>query len=152
MGHSAGGHLAVMLTLNNEYLKQVGMDRSEVRATVGLSGAYDFVLSPSVRPVFGLAPDDQAAKPMIEPINFVDGHAPPMLLLHGLEDTTVDPGNSIRLAERIKKMGGKAKFIGYPNLDHAEVALALAKPFHWLAPVLDDAVRFLDQNSCPLPR
>jgi acetyl esterase/lipase len=149
MGHSAGAYIAVMLTLDNEYLKAVGMDRSMIQATAGLSGPYDFVLGPNIRPVFGLKPNDPSAKPEMEPINFVDGHAPPILLLQGLQDQTVEPGNAPRLGARIKRDGGKVKFIGYPNLAHVGVALALAAPFRWLAPVLDDTVNFFSRYSCP---
>jgi acetyl esterase/lipase len=145
MGHSAGAHIAVMLTLDNEYLKAVGMDRSDIRATAGLSGPYDFVIGPGVRPVFGLMPDDPSAKPNVEPINFVDGFAPPILLQHGLEDDIVESGNSSRLFSKICRAGGPVELATYPNLGHRGVALALAKPFWWLAPVLDDTLRFFEK-------
>jgi acetyl esterase/lipase len=142
MGHSAGAYIAAMLTLDARYLRQVGLDRSTIRAAACLSGPYDFVPSPDDRGAFGMARDDLTPSAQMEPIYFVDGHAPPMLLLQGLKDTTVDPRNAPELAERIRKAGGKARYIVYPHRGHPGVVLALAFPFRWLAPVLRDTVEF----------
>ena len=144
MGHSAGAHLAAMLTLDARFLKAVGLDRNAIRATAGLSGPYDFVPTESNRAVFGLRPDD--ATQTIQPIHYVDGQAPPMLLLQGLKDKTVEPGNAFRLAARIREAGGKVDCRAYPDRAHASVVVALAWPFRWLAPVLDDVTRYFNQH------
>ena len=81
----------------------------------------------------------------MEPINFADGKAPPMLLIHGLTDTTVNPTNSIHLAARIRAAGGSVKLILYPRIDHVGVVLALAWPFRWIAPTLRDTTEFFKQ-------
>jgi len=146
MGHSAGAHIVALLTLDGEYLKQVGLDRSAIRATASLSGPYDFVPATSDLAVFGMSSQSQTPNPRIEPINFVDGHAPPMLLIHGLCDETVDPSNSTRLAERIRKAGGQVQYISYPNRGHVGIVLALAWPFRWLAPVLRDATTYFREH------
>ncbi len=101
MGHSAGAHIAALLTLDGEYLRDVGLDRSAICATAGLSGPYDFVPPPDDRGAFSMPRDDATPDPRIEPISFVDGRAPPMLLVQGSKDQTVDPGNISRLADRI---------------------------------------------------
>jgi acetyl esterase/lipase len=147
MGHSAGAHIVAMLTLNAQYLNHVGLDRSAIRATAGLSGPYDFVPSPDDRGVFSMARDDTTPPPQIEPINFVDGHAPPMLLLQGLKDPTVNPANAAELASLIRKRGGDVVYIAYPQRAHVGVVLALAYPFQWLAPVLGDTVRFFREHQ-----
>jgi acetyl esterase/lipase len=146
MGHSAGAHVAVLLTLDGHYLKDMGLDRNAIRATAGLSGPYDFVPLPGDKAVFGMEPTDSTPDPAIEPIHFVDGHAPPILLLHGLKDKTVDSGNSARLAAKIKSAGGNVQYIAYPSRAHVGVVLALAWPFRWLDPVLDDTVKFFHQH------
>jgi acetyl esterase/lipase len=142
MGHSAGAYIAVLLTLDAEYLKHVGLDRSSIRATASLSGPFDFVPPPDDRGVFSMARDDTRPDPQIEPIHFVDGHAPPILLLQGLKDPEVDPTNATELAALIRKKGGEVVYIAYPNRAHVDVVLALAYPFRWLAPVLHDTVNF----------
>jgi acetyl esterase/lipase len=147
MGHSAGAHIVALLTLDGHYLRNVGLDRSAIRATIGLSGPYDFVPPPDDRAVFGMAAGSTLATtqsdPLIEPIHFVDGTAPPMLLIQGESDTTVYPENSIHLAARIRAAGGAVKLILYPHTDHVGVVLALAWPFRWIAPTLRDATAFI---------
>jgi acetyl esterase/lipase len=147
MGHSAGAYIAAMLTLNGQYLKHVGLDRSAIRATASLSGPYDFVPSPDDRGAFGMARDDTKPDPQIEPITFVDGHSPPMLLLQGLQDQTVEPANATALAARIRKQGGEVLYIAYPNRAHVGAVLALAAPFRWLAPVLHDTAKFFRDHQ-----
>jgi acetyl esterase/lipase len=146
MGHSAGAHIAALLTLDGHYLKDVGLDQSAVRATAALSGPYDFVPLPQDKAVFGMNETDSTPDPAIEPIHFVDGHAPPLLLLHGLKDQTVEAGNAARLEAKIRAAGGKVQYIAYPNRAHVGVVLALAWPFRWLDPVLDNTVKFFNEH------
>jgi acetyl esterase/lipase len=147
MGHSAGAHIATLLTLDPHYLKDVGLSPDAIRATVGLSGPYDFMPGAMSRGVFGMTAGDTAADPRIEPIHFADTHgAPPLLLLHGARDVTVEPANSSRLADRIVQSGGDARAICYPKLGHQTIVLALARPFQWLAPVLRDATTFFREH------
>jgi acetyl esterase/lipase len=146
MGHSAGSHIAALLTLDAHYLKEVGLDRKVIRATAGLSGPYDFTPNPWDRPVFGLATNDTYINPQIEPIHFVDGKEPPMLLIQGLRDKIVAPSNAMNLAARIRETGGQVELITYSNRAHATVALALASKFHWLAPVLDDVTDYFNRH------
>jgi len=143
MGHSAGAHIVGLLTLDDHYLKNVGLDRDAVRAAVGLSGPYDFVPPPDDRGVFGMGRSSTQPDAQIEPIHFVDGHEPPMLLIQGERDTTVKPSNSIKLAARIRAAGGDVQLILYPKVDHVGVVFALAWPFRWIAPTLRDATGFI---------
>jgi acetyl esterase/lipase len=147
MGHSAGAHIAALLTLDGHYLAEAGMDRKQIRGTAGLSGPYEFVPASDDRGVFGMSVTDTNPDPSIEPIHFVDGHAPPMLLLQGLKDQTVLPANTFRLAEKLRASGADVRVILYPNRAHVGVVLALAWPFRWLAPVLDDATRFFRERE-----
>lgn len=145
MGHSAGAHIAALLTLDPRYLAGVGLKRSAIRATAALSGPYDFVPSPGDLPVFGMKPGD-APVPGMEPIDFVDGHEPPMLLIHGLKDQTVDASNAARLTARICQAGGKVRYIMYPERAHVGVVLSLAASFRWLAPTLRDVSMFFREH------
>ncbi|HEX3356615.1 MAG TPA: alpha/beta hydrolase [Tepidisphaeraceae bacterium] len=141
MGHSAGAHIAALLTLDARYLKDVGLDRSAIRATAALSGPYDFVPAQYDLPVFGMA-QGETPSPNIEPIHFVDGQEPAMLLVQGLRDTTVDPANATHLAAKIRDTGGEVKLITYPDRGHPDVVLSFAGIFRWLAPVLHDTTQF----------
>ena len=147
MGHSAGAYIAVLLTLDAQYLNRVGLDRSSIRATASISGPFNFVPPPEDRAVFSMARNDTRPDPDIEPINFVDGHAPPLLLLQGLKDPEVDPANATELAALIRKKGGEADYIAYPDRAHVGMVLALAYPFRWLAPVLHDTTKFFHDHQ-----
>lgn len=146
MGHSAGAHTAALLTLDGHYLKAVGLDRNFIRATAALSGPYDFPSFPENRAVFGREPDDPTIDPIIEPITFADGQAPPMLLIHGLRDNLVLPSNATSLAAHIRQAGGAVEHIEYANRGHGGVLIALAWPNQWLCPVLRDVTDFFNRH------
>lgn len=144
MGHSAGAHIAALLSLDGHYLHDVGLDRSAIRAVVGLAGPYDFLPfhSETLRTLFG----PPAGWPSTQPINFVEGHEPPMLLLTGAWDTKVRPGNTRRLSARICQSGGTARAIFYRGLGHGTLLAAFSWPLRRLAPVLDDTAAFLREH------
>jgi acetyl esterase/lipase len=152
-GHSAGGYIVAMLTLDKHYLQNVGLNRDVIRATAGLSGPYDFVPYPSDRGVFSMPLNDTTPPPDMEPINFVDGTAPPMLLIQGLSDPTVDPRNATDLAARIQAAGGNVQCITYPGVGHVGVVLSFAWPFRWIAPTLRDMTDYFAQfDAAPAHR
>lgn len=146
MGHSAGSHIAALLTLDSHYLKAVGLNRNVIRATATLSGPYDFTLNPRDRPVFGKATNDTTIDPNFEPITFVDGKEPPMLLVQGLRDKIVAPSNAINLAARIREAGGSVEYISYPKRGHGAVVVALVWPYQWLAPMLDNVTDYFNRH------
>ncbi len=142
MGHSAGAYNAMMLTLDGRYLAAAGMRSSDIRSTIGLSGPYDFLPFDIdvTKEAFGNARDPAQT----QPINFVRRDAPPIFLATGSDDTTVLPRNSERLARALKKAGAQSVSLKiYPGLGHAGTATALSRLLKWQAPVLDDAVAFL---------
>jgi acetyl esterase/lipase len=149
-GHSAGGHIVALLTLDKRYLQKVGLNRDVIRAAAGLSAPYDFVPSPPDRGVFSMPSNDTTPPADIEPINFVDGTAPPMLLIQGLSDPTVNPQNAPELAAKIRTAGGNVRCITYPGVGHVAVVLSFAWPFRWLAPTLRDMTNYFTKfNSTP---
>lgn len=140
MGHSAGAYNTAMLAIDKAWLAQVGLDRAMLRGAIGISGPYDFKPdTPTLWDIFG--PPDTLARTM--PITYVDGHEPPMLLLTGTADTTVRPGNTERLAARIRETGGAVQTRFYPGIDHVEIIGAVGTPLRFLAPTLRDCVDFM---------
>ena len=97
-GHSAGAYTAVQLALDPQYLRAAGVDPKIVRASVGLSGPYDFY------PFTGRAveamerwPDPQET----QPLRYARADAPPLLLVTSTSDDTVRPKNAINLTARL---------------------------------------------------
>lgn len=144
MGHSAGGYNAAMLALDPQYLRAAQVDPRRVRGLIGLAGPYDFLplTGETTKAVFGY-PD---TSPATQPINFVSSDDPPALLVTGDADQTVNPGNSARLAARLRKSGVAVREIVYPGVSHTKLVGALAAPFRSIAPVLEDVAAFIDET------
>jgi acetyl esterase/lipase len=142
MGHSAGAYNALMLALDPEWL---GPDRARIRSVVGLAGPYDFLplTDPDIQMVFS-SENDLART---QPITYVDGTAPPVLLVTGKLDTTVSPGNVDRLAARIRAKGGSVETEYYALLGHITLIGSFARPLRFVTPVLNDVTRFLEANA-----
>ncbi len=143
IGHSAGAYNAVMLATDPRWLKAEGLDsRRDIAGVYGLAGPYDFLplRDPVLKTIFG--PDDQLGD--TQPINHVDGSAPPMRLVAGDRDTTVDPGNSLRMTAAVKAKGGVASAQIYPGLGHVGLLTTLAGLFRGNAPVLEDVAGFVN--------
>lgn len=142
MGHSAGAHTAVMLGLERQWLGRQGLPDGFVKGVIGLSGPYDFhpFTTDAARNAFGHVADPAVT----QPIHFVRGDAPPMLLLTGDADTTVKPRNSRVLAKALREAGARADLVVLPGIDHAGPVLKLAQPFAGDARVRDAVLGFLD--------
>ncbi len=147
MGHSAGAHIAAMLTFDERYLAAVGVPENRIRGTIALAGPYAFTPSrtASVAPIFAHLADENAARPIV----FVDGDEAPMLLLHGEDDDTVFVFNTRDLSKAVRDAGGRARHIIYPDVGHLGILFALARPFRDIAPVLRDAAAFIDGQRSP---
>ena len=142
VGHSAGAFNAAMLGLNPAFLAAAGSSRDRLAGVVGLAGPYDFlpIQDQDVREVFA-----NVDGPASQPITYADGRNPPMLLLTGVDDTTVYPRNTLSLAARIRQLGGPVESKVYPNLAHIGLITAVTPLFRRRAPVLDDIVSFIER-------
>lgn len=147
MGHSAGAHIAAMIALDAAYLESVGLSQEVLGRWVGLAGPYAFYPSEIdyVSAIFRHLEDENAARP----ITFVDAGAPPALLLHGADDTTVIPQHSERLAAALNAAGVPSVARFYDGIGHARLVLSLSDPFTGFAPALFDSVRFLKTGAFP---
>jgi len=141
MGHSAGAHIAAMLLFDPQWLRQVGLNsRTDLAAFVGLAGPYDFlpIESRTLRTIFGGA--DRAET---QPISFVTGKEPPSLLITERRDRLVSPGNSRRMAAKIRAHGGVVEERTYGGVGHFTLIGAFAPGLRVLAPVLRDVTQFV---------
>lgn len=148
VGHSAGAYIAAMLTLDARWLAEAEVDVcATVAASAGLAGPYDFLPleDETLKIIFGPSED----RPRTQPINHVDGSAPPLLLVTGRDDTTVRPANASRLAARITEDGGIADTRFYDGIGHIKLVAALASPLRSLAPVLEDVTSFFRRYPRP---
>ena len=145
MGHSAGAYIAAMLALDERWLARAGAPRPA--GWIGLAGPYDFLplRAADLRDIFH-ADRDPAGLPATQPIAYADGTDPPARLLTGDADETVRPGNSRRLAARLREAGGAAELVEYPGVGHIGIVAALAAPLRpFSSPVLRDCVGFVER-------
>ncbi len=142
MGHSAGAHIAAMLTLDESYLSTATY--RAVKGFIGLAGPYDFLPFTDAYQKVVFGPKENY--PNTQPVNFVDGTEPPLLLLYGNDDHTVKPINIESLTRIVKRQGGCVESFRYKDLDHAELLGALSIPLRSEAPVLANIVGFVKKN------
>ncbi len=143
MSHSAGAHLAALVTLDPRYFAADGQAPPPIAGVIGLSGPYDFLplKEADVQDMFG-PPQNY---PQSQPIDFVRADAPPMLLVHGLKDETVRPRNSVNFAASLRALGVPVTLKLYANLEHADTVAALSIPARRRAPTLADVAAFVRQ-------
>jgi acetyl esterase/lipase len=145
MGHSAGAQIAALLALDKHFLSSAGVSAAAIPAMIGIAGPYDFLplTDPKLQALFTNANGLDAT----QPINFVRRDEPPLLLMHGLDDTTVLPRNSERLAEAARAVGAQAQLIEYPDYGHIGIIVKLAAPLRGDSTVLPDIVTFLKAHT-----
>ncbi len=143
VGHSAGAYNAVMLALDERYLKQAGMKPSQLAGVVGLSGPYDFlpIRGRNLNAIF--SPKEKQDE--MEPVYHVRAGVPRMLLLTGDEDGLVSPENSKKLAELLKAKDNEVSLTKYNGVGHYGIAAGFATPISWNDKVRRDIADFIRQ-------
>ena len=139
-GHSAGAYNALMLALDPQWLG----DRP-VTSAISLAGAADFYPFTSKRAINAMSqfPDPNAT----QPVTFVRVDAPPILLIHGTEDTVVRIRNSNSLYAKQKAAGGDVTLRAQAGGSHNDLVLALGTLFRGYYPVVPESVKFLDAHN-----
>jgi acetyl esterase/lipase len=145
VGHSAGAHIAVLLALDEQYLQQVGGSTRWLRGAVGLSGPYDFLpfREAYLNELFG--PPENF--PRSQPINYVRADAPPLLLMHGLQDTRVRVENTRSLTAAMQAVGGRVTAVYFEGAGHSDLVAAFSIAKRHRLPVLQDIQAFVSRGD-----
>lgn len=143
IGHSAGAHLALMITLDRRYMAAAGAP-GLIKAAAGLAGPYDFLPFdvPASINAFGRAPDPT----LTQPVAFVRPDAPPIWLGHGTDDTVVHAEDTTILCDRMHAVGGRCEAKLYEGLNHADLIATFSPLFRRKAPVLEDVSAFFHRE------
>jgi dipeptidyl aminopeptidase/acylaminoacyl peptidase len=116
---------------------------------IGLAGAYAFLpFVDNEEKIFG---GDAAGRYDSQPINFINGDEPPMLLLQGKDDDDVPPHNAELMAERAQAMDGTAVLKLYPGIGHSSILLAFARGHASQVPSLHDTLEFIARPPVAAP-
>ena len=139
-GHSAGAYNALMLALDPQWLGD-----KPVTAAISMAGAAVFYPFTSKRAINAMSqfPDPKAT----QPVSFVRKDAPPILLIHGTDDTVVRIRNSNSLYAKQKAAGGDITFRPQQGGSHNDLVLALGTLFRGRYPVVAETVKFLDRAN-----
>jgi acetyl esterase/lipase len=140
MGHSAGAHTAAFLALNQAFLERFGAQAHSIVGLVGLSGPYALVPDTDVLRATFPAPYTERDW---QPVAFVTAGAPPVLLLHGQNDTDVLPRQAIELRDALKRQGVRAELHLYPHRGHGSTVASFALMARWSTPAVRDTTAFI---------
>ncbi len=124
-GHSAGGHLAALLAVDEHYLKEAGVEPDALLGALPSSGVYDLTPMFEGRFAFGGAfPSGTAAD--ASPVNHLDADDPPFLLLvesYGLQMRA----QTDKMAEGLDEAGVEHELVEIPTSNHITMLSDLGK-------------------------
>jgi acetyl esterase/lipase len=142
-GHSAGAYNAVMLAVHPEFLKDAGGRPSWIKGVIGISGPYDFLpfTDADVIDIFSTEKDRAT-----QPAHYVRESLPPMLLIHGANDTEVLPKNTRNMAAGLREFNNDVTVHIYPDAQHQSIVLSLLHGFRGKTPLLHDIATFIKEH------
>lgn len=148
MGHSAGAYTAAFLALKPDFLIKAGAKPEWISGLVGLAGPY--AIAPNTRALRRIFGTPFAAADY-QPVRFVTRQAPPTFLAHGLDDHVVSVHQTEALRDALRRNDVRVEAALYPDRGHADMVAALSVPARHRAPVLDDAVKFIESVTSAAP-
>jgi acetyl esterase/lipase len=126
-GHSAGAHLAALITVDERYLSEAGLDRSVIRGVAMISGVSDLrahaettVHTPRhyIEEAFGRTREELGEA---SPIVYVKEGLPPFLVIVAENDPPGLREQGKRFAEALREAGGDALYISVKGRDHFSI-------------------------------
>lgn len=140
IGHSAGAHIGAILVTDTRYLSEVDLSPTFYRSFVGLAGPYAFTPEePPYTEIFG--PPERFDQ--MQATNFITGNEPPMLLMHGEQDSIVDIRNAQVLAARVDQHGGNVRVLTYRKVGHISIVAGFSRMFPVAGQVSKDLLTYL---------
>jgi acetyl esterase/lipase len=124
IGGSAGGHLAAMLAVAGP---DAGLDPAgpygefscRVQCAVDLYGPVTWMKTRDLAMLGKTRAEAPALYRQASPITHADKSDPPILILHGTADKTVEVGQSEQFAEALKKAGVEHQLVIVPDAPHS---------------------------------
>lgn len=126
-GHSAGAHLAAMVTLRKDLLEAAGVDPSSVRGCAMISGATnlpghigstEFTAREHVEETFGSSVEELADA---SPITWVRPDAPPFLVLVAEKDPEGLKEQGKELSDELREAGAPVRYLIVNDHDHFSI-------------------------------
>ena len=133
-GHSAGGHLAALAALRNDWTKPRKLPANVIRGALPISGSYLFGEGSgfSMRPRFLGAPDSGAEQSRL-PMHHVRPDAPPFFVAWGENDFPHLRKQAEEFVAALRAAGIEAESMVMPGCDHLAASYESADPHgHWV--------------------
>jgi len=122
-GHSAGGHLSSLVTLDERYLKVHALSPQIIRGTIALSGVYDLVaIGTSQEAVFG---KDQNVRRDGSPQFHIKEGAGPFLVSYCQWDYPTLPAQGRNFHAALLKAGIQSELLYVPKENHISEMIAV---------------------------
>lgn len=126
-GHSAGGHLAALLTLQPPLLTARGLPADSIKGCFPVSGVYDLEGDvPQDRLAAFLAPGTSRA--LASPIHYVAGNRTPFFLAVGEDDFPVLHAQAYTMAAALLQEHGPVELLEIADADHFQVNMRASDP------------------------
>jgi len=145
-GHSAGGHMAALLTLDPEYLKAMSLKTSDVHGCVVLDGVALDLDHASERPpllldmyqsAFGAREGWHAASPM----TWITAKNTPFLVLIGEKDDLISHADTDQFVSKLKTAGTSVESAAIPGRDHFGMVSRIGEPGDPVGPKIIEFIR-----------
>jgi len=136
-GHSAGGHLAALLSLDDHYLSAYQLSPKLIRGVLALSGVYNFTIGESQETVFGR---DPKIRRDASPLFHVKTGAPPFLVTFCQWDYFSLPAQARQFHAALLKAGVKSELVFIPRQSHISEIVNVGKEDD---PTVSAALRFM---------
>ena len=131
VGHSAGGHLAALLALDERILRRNAVEPGTVAGFVSIDGIFDVGAAlgdvapdqaATMRQLFG---PDEAALAAHSPISHAGARHPPLLFVDSTSDEKMCRAAFHRMKARMTEAGSPAQFVELAGLGHNEIVLRI---------------------------
>ena len=163
-GSSAGGHLAALTALADG-CHELGFDkRFNIKCLSTLYAPSDFYELPKMLSYYetedwsnhfgtirklmgGHAKDIPKIYRLASPVYHVSYGAPPILLIHGLQDAVVPYAHSLRMKEKYEKYAAFAELLSIDNCNHSFLRRNVFKPINpSIAQINEQVVAFFSRH------
>ncbi|MGN0100440.1 alpha/beta fold hydrolase [Dietzia sp. CH92] len=136
VGHSAGAQLAVWA--GTRHLLEDGevgaSPRFRPTRVISIAGPLDMVYAAThgddrIVTALGGTPDEVPSRyTSVDPIQNIDTGTP-VIALHGRQDVTVAPENSLRYVDEVTRRGGRAKAVMFEDEDHTSIVSGKSRSY-----------------------
>jgi acetyl esterase/lipase len=123
-GHSAGGHLSALLTLDEKYLVPYHLSAKSIRGTMGLSGVYNLGSGDTQSSVFS---SDESARKDASPLYHIKGSSPPFLVTYCEWDYFTLPAQARQFHTALRAAGLNSELLFVPQESHISEMLSVPR-------------------------